>query len=227
MPDEREREQETERERERARERDRERARERDRANEILKMANGIFRKYGVYEPNVRKVLAMCDAFVSELKPDVKNIYTGILGWLGCLISGSAPPVHVDSLSGQQKSTTETGGANCELVLAEFLLEMASQVTQRFFNTLIIFVGMYKDAMNEYGWNVISRYKRVSEEDKKEPFAALNGPEHMPEICNDFIRTYIPRMNPNIEQPLAIDLTTLLCEWLTKKRYTHTKITRL
>lgn len=110
----------------------------------------------------------------------------------------------------------------CERVLVEYLWELAKKVNEKFFFILIIFVKAYKECMNEYGWEVLRKYKQVTFEDRRKDFVTNNDAEHIPEVCNDFVRYFLPREHPTFDKNLAIELTRHLCEWVRKSKYTHT-----
>ncbi len=116
---------------------------------------------------------------------------------------------------------------NCEKILAEYLCGMARKVNEKFFTTLIIFARLYKDCMNECGWDIVGRYKKVGAEERKLPFTKLCDAEHVPEACNQFVNKFFLREFPNFEPTIAMDLTMHLCEWLYSKQYTHSKISQI
>ncbi len=116
---------------------------------------------------------------------------------------------------------------NCHVILAEYLYEMSKKVNEKFFMTLIIFTRLYRDYMNIHGWDIVSRYKAVSKEERDTSYAKCSDAEHMPEACNDFAKNYLPKEHPSFDQEIAIDITLHLCQWLYRKGYTHTHISRL
>ena len=116
---------------------------------------------------------------------------------------------------------------NCERILAEYLCAMVKKVNDKFFTTLIIFSKLYKECMNEYGWEIIAKYRTVTEEDQKKPYSKTNNAEHIPEASNIFINRFLLKEFPNFEATIAMDLTMHLCDWLQHKGYTHTKISQI
>ncbi len=178
-----------------------------------------VLRKYGVLEASTRQALPMYDAFLAQAKHELKEHFIGIFECIQRLAEEEA--------GGKGEIKRLEGDKSCERIMAEYLQEMAAKVSQKFFVTLIMFTRLYKDGMNVYGWDILSKYKPVSPEERKDPFVKFNNAEHVPEACNDFIRIYLPRVYPNIEQTIAIDLTYHFCDWLYRRKYTHSKISRI
>ena len=166
----------------------------------------------------------MYETFLAESKHELKELYAGIYA---CIQVLSEEEANGKAGATNEPKRPEVERKSCERIMAEYLQEMAMKVSQKFFVTLIMFTRLYKDGMNEYGWNILSKYKPVGPEERKEPFVKLNNAEHVPEACNDFIRIYLPRVYPNIEQNIAIDLTYHFCDWLYRRKYTHSKISRI
>jgi len=116
---------------------------------------------------------------------------------------------------------------NCNAILAEYLYELAPKVNEKFFTTLIIVTRLYQDYMNQHGWDIISKYKTVTAEERKKQFTNVYDSEHIPEGCNDFVQAYLPKEYPNFEMQIGVDITLHLCKWLYAKGYTHTSISPL
>ena len=196
---------------------------------------NDILKKYGVLEMNERKAVTMYDEFLSDSKHELKELYLGIFDNVKSIAleeASVARSAGLEANPGTEKDPQPGGRLdgetrNCERIMAEYLTEMAGKVSQRFFITLIIFTRLYKDGMNEYGWNILAKYKAVTAEERKEQFTKRNGAEHVPEACNDFLKAFMPRVYPNMEPIIAIDLTYHFCDWLYRKKYTHSKISRI
>ena len=128
---------------------------------------------------------------------------------------------------GEDKKAEEiyTTKKTCDKVFAEYLWDMSKKVNEKFFYLLAIFVKAYKDCMNEYGWEILKKYKQVTPEERRKEFAINNDAEHVPEASNDFVRYFLPREYSNFDKNLSIELTRHLCEWVRKNKYTHTCIT--
>jgi len=192
-----------------------------------------ILRKYGVLEENSTPILNMCSAFISQAKPESVKLYTELFDEVKSILQPEEGKVEINinkaptDNEDEPKDKAAENNRNCSQVLAEYLCDMSKRVSERFFMTLIIFVRMYRDYMDLCGWDIIGKYKAVSVEEKKKQFSKLNDAEHIPEACNDFVKIYLPKEYPNFDQAIGVDVTLHLCEWLHRKKYTHTHISLL
>ncbi len=125
------------------------------------------------------------------------------------------------------KGPAQSATKSCEAVLAEYLWEVGGKVTERFMMVLIIFVRLYRDCLNEYGWELARRSGELPAEEGKRDFAGLPTAEHIPEACNDFIRHFLPNESPSFDKYLAIELTRHMCDWVHSHKYTHKMISLL
>ena len=113
----------------------------------------------------------------------------------------------------------------CDQIFAEYLIYVAQRVSDKFFKTVIIFIRYYRECMNEYGWEIVSRYREVKSEERKKIFCNINNAEHVPEASNDFIRIFLPKEFDNFDRNLAVQLTRHMCHWLYQHKYTHSRVT--
>ena len=113
----------------------------------------------------------------------------------------------------------------CEEILAEYLIEMGHKVNDKFFMTVIAFIRLYKDCMDEYGWSILIKYKPDIEQ--KAIFTKREDAEHIPEACNLLMNKFFIKEFPNLDSAITSDLIMHLCDWLYMKGYTHTKIIQL
>jgi len=174
-----------------------------------------ILRKYGVLEENKQpNIASLFSSFLSQLKPEE------IPGYRDLLDTYKATPYEQPDI----KKGVLKCNKNCKAIFNEYLTEMAQKISKNFFNSVLIFLKLYKDYMNLYGWEIIAKYKIVTMEERNRPFTELYDAEHVPEGSNDFLRNFMPKEYPTYDKELATDLTFHLCQWLKLKNYTHTTI---
>ena len=178
-------------------------------------------KKYGVLEDNKKSPIVLFEEYMKQNKPEmneaVKDLYEEVKKIsLAEEVKNEAIP--------KEKNTSPLV---FDRVLAEYLCTMAKKVNDKFFMTLIVFARLYRDCMNEYGWEYLSKYKPVSAEERKRVFAKSCNAEHVPEACNVFINRFFLKEFPNFDSTIAVDLTMHLCDWLTEKQYSHSKISQL
>jgi hypothetical protein len=204
---------------------------------------DSIFTKYGVLEYSMKNPTNVFTEFLKQTKPEHVQYYNDLLDNVKAVYQEETqknqiastpdtpfpPPIFLnkDDLNNEQKSpVVEISEKKCERILSEYLCEMVNKVNEKFFTSLIIFARLYRDYMNVNGWDIIGVYKPVSSEDRMKEYSKHNNTEHFPEACNSFVKQYLPKEYPNFEQPIAIDLTIHMCDWMYKKGYTHTKISK-
>jgi hypothetical protein len=197
-----------------------------------------IFRKYGVMEENSSiSPISLFNTFMTQTKSDSITLYNEIFEEVkaicgdikleGPVMEENKEQVRIENKDEERKEAEkqENKKRSCVNIFAEYLCEMASKVSEKFFMTLIIFARLYKDYMDTHGWEIIAKYKPVTDEEKKKAYTICNDAEHVPEACNDFTKSFLPKEYPNFDQGVSVDVTFHLCEWLFRKEYTHTHIT--
>ena len=187
-------------------------------------------------EINEKSPVALFEEFMKQNKPEHTVLYKDLLEQVRAVYHQQvenpeerkeimAPLMLKEGEELEPKRMSEH--KNCEKILAEYLCSMSSKVNEKFFMTLVIFARLYKDCMNENGWNILGKYKTITAEERTAEFAKTNDAEHLPETCNVFINQYLLKDYPNFDQNIASDLTFHLCEWLYSKEYTHTRISQV
>ncbi len=116
----------------------------------------------------------------------------------------------------------------CERAMAEYLWELGKKVTNEFFKSVIIFVRLYRECLNENGWSMLRKAKNLPDgEDTKEDFASHAEAESIPDMCNQFVKYYLPEKFPSFDKYLSIELTRHMCNWVYTRGYTHRIISLL
>ena len=184
--------------------------------------------KYGVLENNANSAVTMYGAYLSQAKPESQKSHIEIFEELKVTAQeevalGQVKPED----AGNNLIKIPLKPKNCTSVFATYLNEMARKVNEKFFTTLIIFIRLYRDYMNLYGWDFLAKYRPVLPEDRKKAYTSVQDAEHVPEGCNDFIKSYLPKEFPNFDQSICVDMTFHLCKWLHLNGYTHTSISPL
>lgn len=176
-------------------------------------------KKYGVLD-NIKPCdpLVLFNNFLSQLKQDEKQYYIDLYEELKL----SQPELPSDS--NVVKIPMIRPSKNCKGILVEYLKELAYKVNENFFNTLIIFIRLYKDYMDLHGWDIIGNYRMITMEERNAIFTSIQDAEHIPEGSNDFLKNYLPKYWPNFDLSISVDITFHLCQWLKIKGYTHTTI---
>jgi len=161
-------------------------------------------------------VLQRLGAFSSERNNPVKNFKS--------LMDAMGPENKEKYTSLQElveKGDIDLNDKIAENVLAQYLYEIGQKVADDFFKTSIIFVRLYRDCLNEYGWGLIRKQRNVTLEEKKRQFAKEpETADYIPDMSNDFINYFLPQEYPVFDKYLATELVRHLCDWVFKSGYT-------
>lgn len=109
-------------------------------------------------------------------------------------------------------------------IFALFLIENSKLVNEKFYKTLIIFVKLYRDCMNKLGWEILEQFKDIRDEPVHLEYTSIKNGEHLPDICNDFLKIYLPSAMPTFDLYLAAVIINHFCDWLYKFSFTHIKV---
>lgn len=112
----------------------------------------------------------------------------------------------------QDKSTEDV---TCARALGEYLKDVAAQVNVRAFETFTLYVKLLWICLNTCGCE--------SEELSNGEFVECKSAEEIPEICNYFCKEFICKES-TMDQRLSINLTLHFCDWMYRKKYSHTKV---
>ena len=108
-------------------------------------------------------------------------------------------------------------------IFAYYLYEVSTKVADTFYKTVLQFVILFRECLEEIGWKKRKENETDPEAqkeiDEEKSFCANNSAEHAPEICNEFVTVYMEKHKGKIEIVKCdqIDLTINLCHWLFEK----------
>ena len=80
-------------------------------------------------------------------------------------------------------------------VFALFLIDVSERSIVNFYKTMVIFIDFFRECINVEGWNFISKYKIVfDEETKKEmrTYTSIKSAETVPHFTNEFLMRFLP-----------------------------------
>ena len=118
-------------------------------------------------------------------------------------------------------------------IFAYYLYEVSTKVQDTFYKTVLQFVILFRECLEEIGWKKRKENETDAEQlkdiDEEKSFCANNSAEHAPEICNEFVTVYMEKHKGKIEIVKCdqIDLTINLCHWLFEKQFTCSKLTMI
>ena len=131
-------------------------------------------------------------------------------------------------------------------VLGLYLRDVASKTNEMFYRTMIKFILLYRDCLNEYGWqkkaeaecreakqtleekNITARLTTYKDIQNEHEFCTVNNAEVAPEICNEFVTTFLDKFKESgLEKLDSIDYTRNLCHWLFINGHTCSKLSMI
>ena len=159
------------------------------------------------------EVLKRLGVFSNEKRDPLRGFITFMI------LLKSEDKVKYTELHEEVKAVSIGSSANtAENVLAKYLFELGSKVIEQFYETSIIFIRLYKECLNEYGWELISKERKISREERKRKFSKEEGSaNYIPDMCNDFIKYYLPKEFPDFDKYFAAELVRHLCNWINRK----------
>ena len=184
----------------------------------IIEVYNGdeVLKRFGALEGDKCEPSSSFESFLRLVRTDKVSEYL----WLQKVLKAVAE-AEMEEKQREDMPVSTGIKKTCDKVLGEYLWDLGKKVNEKFFHIMIIFVNAYKQCMDEYGWEILRKYRQVSFEERKKEFVVSNDAEHMPEVSNDFISYFLPKEHPCFEKNLAIELTRHFCEWLKKNKHTH------
>ncbi len=96
-------------------------------------------------------------------------------------------------------------------ILGLYLRDVASKTNEMFYRMMIRFILLYRECLNDYGWqkkaeaecreakqtleekNITARLATYREIMSTHEFCGINNAEVAPEICNEFVTTYLEK----------------------------------
>ena len=104
----------------------------------------------------------------------------------------------------------------CDQSFALFLIYISEKITINFFEIVVIIIKLYRDCMNKIGWEILSKYKSLDDEQISfnYSFCEKKDPMKLPEISNDFIKFYLPKILPNFDIYLVMVIIGHFNYWL-------------
>lgn len=126
-------------------------------------------------------------------------------------------------------------------VFALYLFRMSQRVNATFYKTILAYVILYRECLNEIGWQKkfltdnteAEKEQEIKAAMQKKSFCLHNNAELAPEICNDVVTVYISQNEylykkiVQISWPDKIDLTINFCHWLFDSRFTTYRMTMI
>ena len=116
--------------------------------------------------------------------------------------------------------SSEDKHITCDQAMTLFLLSMSKSVTVDFFKLIVVIIKQYRDCMNKLGWQILSQYKKLNDEDRSSEYCSVKDASRLPEIANDFLSTYLPIKLPSFDKYFAVILISHFNFWLYGNDYT-------
>jgi len=112
----------------------------------------------------------------------------------------------------------------CDDIFALFLIYISRNINEKFYKIIVIFIKLLRDCMNKIGWEILSEYKDLLSEPTSMDYTSIKNSEHLPEIANDFVNSYLPIYLPAFDRHLGGVIMNHFCDWLLKYNFTTTRL---
>ena len=91
----------------------------------------------------------------------------------------------------------------CDESFGLFLIYISKYVKSDFFKIILILLKNYRDCMNILGWEILSKYKTLEDENTRKKFCSVKDPSRLPLIANEFLNEYLDKKFPNFDKYLS------------------------
>jgi len=145
----------------------------------------------------------------------------------------------LNNVNGEQVTDKKTKEENqrkkkmkkCDEIFAEYLDLVAKDANKRCYASVVKFVFLYRECMNQFGERTIrtksngeSNMQEMKVEEGKESYCLTNDAEQIPEASNEFVTNYLENVKTTFDGMEPIDLTQNFCGWLFNGGYTCSKL---
>lgn len=112
----------------------------------------------------------------------------------------------------------------CDDLFGIYLNDISNYINSTFYKSVIILLRHYRDCMNSLGWEILEKYNDLIHEYTQYDFCSVKSGEILPDVCNDFLKVYLPKKLPSFDLHIARIVICEFCDWLYRKQYTHIRI---
>ena len=83
---------------------------------------------------------------------------------------------------------------NCDQSFILFLYYISKKVNKDFCKINLIILKHFRDLINILGWNLLSRFISINDEDTSKDFCSIKEPLKIPLLANDFCNNYVKKV---------------------------------
>ena len=112
----------------------------------------------------------------------------------------------------------------CDDIFALFLIYMSRIICLKFYRTVVIFIKLMRDCMNKIGWEILSQYKDLSNENTSMEYTTVKNGELLPEIVNDFVNFFLSFDLPKFDKHLAVVTLNHFSDWMLKFNFSPIRL---
>lgn len=99
----------------------------------------------------------------------------------------------------------ERSHLNIDDILALYLVDISEIVIVNFYKAVVVFIQLYRNCLNEIGWDKLGNYKRLDTgKDVLPEYTSVKDAESIPEISNEFLVRYLPMKCISFDRQLAL-----------------------
>ena len=119
----------------------------------------------------------------------------------------------------------------CDEVFAEYLTDASGVAGKQKYEKVLKHILLYRECLNQCGEKLLEEKKKLPnilvlhptvepQNEYATEYCIGNNAEQAPDISNDFMQSYLPKVCPSFDKEEAKVLTRSLCHWLFLNGYT-------
>ena len=112
----------------------------------------------------------------------------------------------------------------CDQSFIMYLYYISKIVTKEFCMINLMVIKHFRDLINILGWNLLSRFKSLEDEDTSKDFSSIKEPLKIPLLANDFCNNYIKKVMKDFDVYFGFIIISHFNFWLYANDLTFIKL---
>ena len=112
----------------------------------------------------------------------------------------------------------------CDQAFIMYLYYISKIINKEFCLINLIVIKHFRDLINILGWNLLSRFKSLDDEDTSKDFCSVKDPLKIPLLSNDFCNNYIKKVMKEFDIYFAFVIISHFNFWLYANDLTYIKL---
>ena len=141
----------------------------------------------------------------------------------------TAEELQMEKLIKEQEIVDSSNTFSWDECFAQYLIKISKIVVQKFYRWLALFFDNFRKCVNQYGWDVQNKFKRITNADNNTEriFSEIMSPNLLPKLMEIYLQRYLPTHLPKFESYYALSIGKHFWDWLFEKGFTDLMIEEL